>query len=181
MIRRDPRQCGHTLLELLIVVSIFALFGAVFTDGFASSSALVDDSRVRHRADERLRRNMEAVANLLRGADIDTVTGFASNGIAVDQLHFARVDTVDRDGPIYVGTESIEWRAEGGSVDGVANPGRLVWVLDGVETIIATRVPRYSFEAEFGAGALMIRMSTYYSREGRVSVARGETAVALRN
>ena len=141
----------------------------------------MDDSRVRHRAEERLRRNVEAVANVLRGADIDTVSGFDATGRAIDTVYFARLHTVDRDGPIYVGAESIEWRADATPVDGVANPGRLVHVLDGVESVLATRVPEGGFETRFDDGALVIRLQTYYSSEGRAEVAQGETAVSLRN
>lgn len=178
--RHTSRQRGITIVEFILVVAIFALFTMVLTDVFMSSSNLVTSARTEHRAQERLRRNMEAVSNVLRGAAMDTLAGFDPSGNA-ETLQFARIDTVDGQGPIYFGNESIAWEATAGSVDGVPTPGRLVHRIDGTARVVATRVPQTGFTARLEDGALVIRMRTYYSSQGRAVFATGETAVALRN
>jgi type II secretory pathway pseudopilin PulG len=177
---RRTSQRGITIVEFILVVAIFALFSMVLTDVFMSSSSLVTSSRTEHRAQERLRRNMEAVSNVLRGAALDTLSGFNGAGEA-NTLQFARIDSVDGQGPIYLGSESLVWEPVAGSVDGVPAPGQIVHTLDGTRSVIATRVPQPGFTARLEEGALVIRMQTYYSSQGRAVFATGSTAVALRN
>jgi hypothetical protein len=174
-------QRGMTVIEVTLVVGIFAVLGMVSIDIFVSSNELVDSSRSRHRAEERLRRNFEAIANVMRAADIDTLDGFDEDTGAATTLQFARVDGVDREGTVYLGDETLEWRALDISVDGVESPGQIVHTLAGVETVLATRVPASGFEVRLEDGVLVIHLQTYYSRQGHTNVAEGVTAVAVRN
>jgi hypothetical protein len=117
----------------------------------------------------------------LRGADIETLGGFDANGRAVEPT-FQRVTGADMLGRTYDATESIRWLQTSGSVDGIQHPGRVVHEKDGVETLLAARVPKDTFSVVLDGSTLVIHLTTYSSASARrTATVSGQTAVALRN
>jgi hypothetical protein len=173
-------RAGFSLVELLLGSTLMIMFLLAFGRVFASSESLAQDSRMTLRANEDLRRNLEAVANVLRDADFDTLEGFDLSGEATTPS-FARVTGADAYGKTYGSVESIAWRPAAAPVRGVARPGYLVHVVDGEETVIADRVPAYGFKLVMEDGTLVIRISTYYAVDGAHTQVHGATGVALRN
>jgi len=173
-------QAGFGALEFAIVVGITALFLATFSDVFSTSDELAHLSRVNHRAQEELRRNLEAVANVLRGAELDSIEGFDEDGTATNPT-FGRVVGVDAVGRIYDGAEELRWVATSEKVNGVTSPGEILHIRDGVKTVVARKVPKDGFRLSVEAGTLAVWLQTYYTAEHETQVVAGETAVSLRN
>lgn len=177
---RTRSQAGWTLWETIVALNLTAIALTVFGGVFSSSESLVRETRARHRAEETLRRNLEALANVLRAADISTLDGFDENGTSTN-LFFARVTGVDEIGPTYGAGEELRWQASPTPVSGVPEPGRVVHVKDGVETLVADRVPKGAFTAWLEGNALVVEVKTYYAVDNHVAEVTGSTAVALRN
>ena len=177
---RRARQSGFTMIEVAIASVFVALTFAVFGEVFSSTSGLSRESRGNLRAQEELRRNLEAVANVLRGVDIDTLDGFDADGRAT-QPEFQRVTGADAYGRTYDGAEQLYWQSAP-SVDGISNPGRVVHAKGAVVTMIADRVPQGGFVVVLDGTRLVVQLSTYYVTSERATVTvSGETAVSLRN
>ncbi len=66
-------------------------------------------------------------------------------------------------------------------MDGVASPGQVLHVRDGVTNVIARRVPKDGFRISTESGTLTIWMQTYYSAEHVTRTSTGTTSVSLRN
>jgi len=177
---RARRQYGWTLWETIIGVSIIALAMLAFTNVFSSTETLVRDGRAKHRAEETLRRNLEALANVLRDADKDTLGNFDANGRSANPS-FSKVTSVDDVGPVYGPLEEIHWSATSGAVPGVASPGKVVRVVNGVESVLADRVPAGTFLVHWEQGTLVVEVSTYHVVNDHTELVRGRTAVAVRN
>lgn len=177
---RTRHQGGWTLWETVVAINLVAIALTVFGGIFASSDSLVRETRARHRAEENLRRNLESLANVLRAADKTTLDGFDAQGMSTN-LFFARVTGVDEIGPTYGPGEELRWVASMSPVPGVPSPGRVVHVSDGVERIVADRVPQGSFSAWLEGGALVVQVRTYYAVDNQIAEVKGSTAVALRN
>jgi Tfp pilus assembly protein PilX len=177
---RPHPQRGWTLWETLIGISIIALLALTFSRVFNSSERLATETRTRHRAEESLRRNLEALANVLRDADVGTLDGFDSDGESTNPS-FARITNVDATGPVYSPVEELRWTSSSASVPGVVAPGRVVHVRNGTERLVANNVPSGGFSVVRQAGALVLRVQTYYAVNGHLEWAQGTTAVALRN
>jgi len=173
-------RSGFTLLEVVLAATLMAAFLLGFGRVFASSEDLAKDSRLCLRAQEDLRRNLEAVANVLRDVEFETLDGFDLAGVATAPS-FARVTGADAFGRTYDSREAIAWRPVPGPVPGVAQPGRLVHVRGGRETLLANRVPAQGFRVEMREGTLVIRISTYYAADNASTVVHGATGVAVRN
>ncbi len=174
------RQAGFTFIEIAIVALILTSAFAVFAQVFQSSDGLVKRSRAALRAHEDLRRNLEAIANVLRGADIDTLGGFDSTGTAVKPT-FQRVTGADMVGRTYGVVESIYW-VSAPSIDGIANPGRVVHTKGATISLLADRVPQGGFSVTLDGTTLVISLVTYASTSQReTATVSGTTAVAFRN
>lgn len=179
--RSSRNTRGYTIVELLLVVGVIPILLAAVGNVFVSSEGLVQKSRANLRAHEELRRNLEAIANVVRDADIDTVGGFDDTGWAC-QPTFAKVVGADLTDRIYEGPQQLRWVPTAQDVDDVASPGAVVHVNDGTTRIVATRVPEGGFKVRLEGGRLKIRMSTYYATSARqLAQVTGETSVALRN
>jgi hypothetical protein len=168
----------EVVVMAVIMGGAFAVFGEVFT----TSDGLVREARANLRAHEDLRRNLEAIANTLRGVDLDTLGGFDEEGVATTPS-FRRVIGADASGRLYDSTETLQWEAVSHAVNGVSHPGRIVGVKDGVSTLLADRVPMGGFRVTLQGNALLISLSTYASTsDPRVVTVTGDTAVvSLRN
>jgi hypothetical protein len=180
-VRRRRNQAGFTVVEVAVASIFVALTFAVFGEVFSSTSGLSRESRATLRAQEELRRNLEAVANVLRGVDIDTLEGFDGDGVATTP-EFQRVTGADAFGRTYAGGEQLLWQSAPGTADGIQNPGRVVHSKAGETTLIADRVPQGGFRVVLDGTRLVIQLSTYYTTSERSTVTvSGETAVSLRN
>jgi prepilin-type N-terminal cleavage/methylation domain-containing protein len=174
-------QAGFTLIEVGVVMLILGGAFAVFANVFTSSENLAEDSRAMLRAHEDLRRNLEAVANVVRGVDIDTLGGIDAQGVS-KQPTFQRVTGADMIGRTYDAVETIYWVAATQGVDGIANPGRVVHVKSGVTTLLADRVPKDGFWVTLDGTTLVIHLTTYASTSARrTATVSGKTAVSFRN
>jgi hypothetical protein len=178
---RRASQHGYTFVEIAVVAAIMAIGFAAFGQVFGSSDGLVDGSRSHLRAHEDLRRNLEAVANALRGADIDTLGGFDPDGRATVPT-FQRVTGADALGRTYDPVEELRWEGVDRKVNGIESPGRVVRIQDGVETLVADRVPKDGFAVTLEGNTLVVQLSTYASTaDRRIVTVTGSTAISLRN
>ncbi|MDJ0522306.1 MAG: type II secretion system protein [Planctomycetota bacterium] len=178
--RRSPRQGGWTIWETLVAVNVLGMAALLIGGLFAS----MEDAR--HRAQARqvargdLQRNLEALATVLRRADLRTLDGFDSAGRSARPL-FARA-TIERDGTRTVGPrEELRWSAVSADVPGVASPGRIVHVREGAEQILAENVPGGQFTVRWDGGMLVVELATYHVVGDHAQVVRGSTAVLVRN
>jgi prepilin-type N-terminal cleavage/methylation domain-containing protein len=180
---RPPRrtQAGFTFFEVAVVMAILGAALAVFGNVFSTSEALAEESRATLRAHEDLRRNLEAVANVVRGADIDTLGGIDAQGTST-QPTFQRVTGADMIGRTYDAVETISWVPHTQGIDGITNPGRVVHVKSGVTTLLADRVPKDGFWVTLDGTTLVIHLTTYSSTSARrTATVSGKTAVSFRN
>ena len=173
-------HAGWTLWETMVGTSILALATLAFTNVFISTEDLVRDGRTKHRAEENLRRNLEAIANVLRDIEADSIDGFDEAGRSTNPS-FARVTGADRLGRTYGPAEELRWSPSTGHVPGVESPGRIVHVQDGLERLIADRVPEGSFSVFWDSGALVVEIATYYVVDNHLELVQGRTGVAVRN
>jgi len=104
------------------VISLLGLALSALTSLFGSNSDLAADTRAQLRAEAAHRQNMAALARVLRGVDIQSLTGFDPKGIAT-QPAFGRVTGASLDELTYVGDERLAWMPATIGVDGVTKPG----------------------------------------------------------
>lgn len=178
--RTSHSQSGWTLWETIVGLSIIALALVVFGGVFTSTETLVRDGRAKHRAEETLRRNLEALANVLRDADRATLDGFDATGKSLNPV-FAKVVGVDEVGVVHGPDEELRWSASPGTVPGVAAPGKVVHVRNGIERVVAERVPAGAFSVTWQAGTLVLEVSAYHVVNNHTELVRGRTAIAVRN
>jgi prepilin-type N-terminal cleavage/methylation domain-containing protein len=175
------KQAGFTFLEIAVVMLILGSAFAAFATVFQSSEGLAEESRAALRAHEDLRRNLEAVANVVRGVDIDTLGGLDADGSSTRPT-FQRVTGADMLGRTYDATETIFWVALAQPVDGIANAGQVVHEKAGVRTLLADRVPNNGFRVTLDGTTLVIHLTTYSSTSARrTATVSGQTAVSFRN
>ena len=180
MSKLTNRQAGWTLWETMVSINIVAIAILAFGSVFSSTETLVRDGRTKHRAEETLRRNLEAVVNVLRDAEADTLDGFDAYGRSANPT-FSRVTGADRIGRLYGPLEELRWSASAVDVPGVAAPGRLMHVSNGVERLIADRVPAGAFSVYWDDGTLVVELSTYHVINNHLELVRGRTGIAVRN
>ena len=173
-------QAGWTLWETIVGMSILTLAALTFGKVFTSTENLVTDGRAKHRAEETLRRNLEAIANVLRDVEGDSIEGFDDAG-RTENPSFARVTGADRVGLIYGPEEELRWSAAGGAVPGVNAPGRVVHVRGGTERLVADRVPEGEFALFWDNDTLVVELTTYYVVDNHLELVQGRTGVAVRN
>lgn len=173
-------QAGWTLWETMVAVSLLALVLLVFTELFVTSESLVRDTRAKHRAEETLRRNLEALSNVVRDVALSSVDGFDDDGVATNPT-FSRVTGADTTGQIYSALEELQWRPSGVPVRGVTSPGQVLHVRGGVAVLVADRVPDGGFSVWVDGKTLVLEVRTYYVVRDHLEVVAGSTAVALRN
>ena len=178
--RARHRQAGYTAIEMMIGLLILPFLVGAIGRAFGSSNEHIQESRVVLRAHEDLRRNLEAIANVVRDADIDTLANFTSG--TATQPQFQRVIGADHLGRLYAGAEELRWMPVAGPVNGVAQPGVVVHSRGGVDRIVAVRVPQGGFLVRLEGNNLVILLTNYYSTSAaHVTSISGQTAVALRN
>ncbi|MDF1701145.1 MAG: type II secretion system protein [Planctomycetota bacterium] len=178
---RRPSQRGFTMFEIIVVTSLIALALASIGPLFTSNTNLVEDSRALQRAEAAHRRNMAAVARVLRGVDIQTLSGFDSLGTTT-QPQFSRVTGADLDDLTYAGHEQLRWIEAPIAVDGVKNPGAVYLEQAGQRTLVADRVPAGGFRVRQEGQSLVIELRTYWTTSaGRSVSTASESVISVRN
>ena len=178
-----PRPAtGFSLIELILASSLVAMLTAVLAATFTTSSGLSNQSTTTLRVHEDHRRNLDAIANALRGAATASVTGFDVNGNAT-QPTFQNVIGIEDDGTLTLDSAcQITWRKNGETVPGVSQPGELIVTQGGQKSVLARRVPSGSFQVTRLGGTLRIQLTTYCLGPRRtLETVAGQTSVTLRN
>ncbi len=174
-------QHGFTIFEVIVVTSLIALILASLGPTFTSNDNLVQDSRAHQRAEAEHRRNMAALARVLRGVDIQTLAGFDTNGNSTAPT-FSRVTGADLDDLTYSGDEGLRWIASPVPVDGVENPGAVYLERDGTRQLVANRVPAGGFRVVQQGQSLVVHLTTYYTTSRSRSVTKtSQSAISVRN
>ena len=143
------RDAGFTFIEIAISLSILLSFLAVMSGLLTSTDELSKTSHIRTRAVAEHRRNLESLSSVLRTADIRTLKGFDTNGVASNPM-FNRVTGVDIADLALAEEEEIVWRRSAQRVNGVVDAGALWLVSKADERILADRVPQGGFQVRPG-------------------------------
>lgn len=174
-------ESGFSLVETMVASGLVLGLAMVIGSVFAATAGVCRQSKVVLQANEDQRRNLDALANLLRAAASDTFSGFSANGTSAAPS-FQCVTGADAAGRTLDATQVVTWRANGDNVPGLTNPGELVVTKGGVATVIARRVPGDGFLVTLLGSTLKIELTTYaYGSDRRVATVSGEVAIALRN
>ena len=115
-----------------------------------------------------------------RSASATSLSGFNVYGVATAP-QFNPVTGMTA-GSVTLGpTTTIQWQT-GAACSGVANPGNIVMVANGVTTRLVPRVASGAFTVTKAGTALTIHVVTYSPIEGGgVAYETGDTTVAVRN
>ena len=161
-----------------------ALMGLLFTvlgPLLSTNTDLVADTRAHQRAESAHRRNMAALGRVLRGVDIQSLSGFDMSGIAT-QPSFARVTGASLEDLTTIGDESLLWMPSTLGVDGVNKPGAVYLLRDGKRYLVADRVPAGNFHVRQEGQNLVIHLTTYFATsQSRVVTKTSESVVSVRN
>ncbi len=181
-----PRgAAGWTMWESLVTLNVVALGVLLVTGLFTSMETARHRAHARQIARKTLQTNLEALARVLRPADLRTLDGFDragrserplfSRGLVTDSIE--ALDSEALDGT----SEELRWVAAEEQVPGVAAPGRVVHIRDGVERTVAEGVPGGTFSVHWDEGMLVVELATYHTFEDETQVVRGSTSVLVRN
>lgn len=178
---RAPAARGFTIYEVVIVISIIGLLLTALGSVLASNSDLAADTRAHQRAESAHRQNMAALGRVLRGVDVQSLTGFDNNGVATVP-QFGRVSGAALDELTYIGDERLAWQPAPLAVNGVAKPGAVYLLRNGDRFLVADRVPDGGFHVRQEGQNLVIHLTTYYSTSQRRVVNKtSEAVVSIRN
>jgi len=181
MSRQAARNGGFTLYEVVIVVTLMALAISALGPVLSTNDGLAKDTRAHQRAEAAHRKNMVALARVLRGIDIQSLDGFDSKGIATSP-EFGRVTGADLDDLTYRGDEKLSWMPSPIGVDGVERPGAVYLLRDGRRFLVADRVPAGGFFVRQEGQNLVIHLTTYYATSApRLVTKTSESVVSVRN
>jgi type II secretory pathway pseudopilin PulG len=180
----NRRNSGNTLVEVVFVTALFVSLLASFVSVYHTTSSFSARSTAVMRANEEQQRNLEAIANLMRGAAVSSLGGFDPNGISTAPS-FQVVTGVDAAGNRVLGpAQTLSWRATGGNIHGVPNPGEVTVSIGGVQTTLASRIPNGGFRVTRTANTLRVTLSSFYTMsdiDQTVATTSGDVSVALRN
>jgi prepilin-type N-terminal cleavage/methylation domain-containing protein len=179
--RQTAANRGFTIYEVVIVMTLMGLALAGLGPIFSSNDALAKDTHAHQQAEATHRKNMVALARVLRGVDIQSLAGFGSDGVATTP-EFGRVTGADLDDLTYSGDEKLIWMPSPLGVDGVTRPGAVYLMRDGKRFLVADRVPADSFFVRQEGQNLVIHLTTYYATSARRLVMKtSESVVSVRN
>jgi prepilin-type N-terminal cleavage/methylation domain-containing protein len=177
---RARAQAGFTFFETMVVVAVGGVLYLLLGESLSTSSKLSSTTRAELQVNDDVRRSLDAIAGILRGASWETLDGFNQQDVAVTPS-FQRVIGSSAQGYVLDSVESLSWRSAR-SADGIDYAGEVVHVKDGETTVVAPRVPGGGFRVERTGTTLKIVLTTYASTSQRVVTQRtSETLVALRN
>lgn len=180
----NHRQAGSTLIEVVFVTALFVSLMASFVSVYNSTSSFSARSSAVMRANEEQQRNLDAIANLLRGAALTSLGGFNAAGQSTAPT-FQVVTGADAGGNRVLGpVQTLGWRTVGGNVHGIQNPGEVTLTVNGVTTSLASNIPKGGFLVTLSANTLRVTLTTYYSLSDAtqtVATTSGDLSVSLRN
>ncbi len=179
--RRLRRSAGFSMVESAVALAFFAGLAAAMGGVFATTTGLTNRVHADVSSGLSNRRSLEHIADLLRGASGDTMSGFDATGVATT-LRFQWVTGMSGNLPVYSSTATLKWSATPTSVTGVSSPGEVVMEQGGVTRRVAARVPSGGFYVTQSGNGVSIHLETYAPLvNGGVSRASGDTFVSLRN
>jgi prepilin-type N-terminal cleavage/methylation domain-containing protein len=174
------RAAGFTMVEISVVAALFSLLLASVSGVFRSSSQLASDSRATLRVHEEHRRNLEALATVLRAGELSTFSNF-SGGTSTNP-RFERVTGAGQFGLTTGGVEELLWVQDSSPVDGVGVAGKVRHVTATGSRLVADRVPKDGFLVVQDGDNLIVKLTTYYTTsEGKTARLSGESTVFVRN
>jgi type II secretory pathway pseudopilin PulG len=174
---RRTSQAGFTFIETTLVAVIFVGLVGMFGRAFSTSDGVMRESRAALRANEDLRRNLDSIANSLRGASASSLANFAADSTSTAPSYKC-VTGLDSTGACVLGAaQTLQWQADSGT----SKPGRLVLVSGGVSTTIARGVPTGGFKAFLEGNSLRVQLSTRYTTARGNTTITGDVSVSLRN
>jgi prepilin-type N-terminal cleavage/methylation domain-containing protein len=172
---------GFTFFEVIVALSVIAIGYTTLGSVFRTNTNMVEESRALQRAEGAHRKNMAALSRVLRGIDIQTLTGVNSEGVAASP-GFSRVTGADLEDLTYTGSEQLLWLPAPVSVAGVPSPGAIYLLRDGERYLVADRVPKGAFYVRQEGLSLVIHLSTYWSTSARRLATRtSESVISVRN
>jgi prepilin-type N-terminal cleavage/methylation domain-containing protein len=181
--RAPRRQPGFTLVELVVVTALFVTMMMIFVSVYHATSSFSNRTSAVIKSNEEQQRNLDVIANLLRGAALSSLAGFDAGGVSTSPS-FQLATGADATGRILGPVQTLAWRAAATPLDGVANPGEIALTQNGVTTTLATRVPKGGFLVTRSANTLRVTLSTYYTMsdpDRTVATITGDVSVSLRN
>jgi prepilin-type N-terminal cleavage/methylation domain-containing protein len=179
--RNAHRQRGFTVLEASVVLAVFGGLLTLVARSFTATNGLVNDTQAEVRAQDEARRDLQAIADVLRGAAVTSLSGFDATSVATD-LTFQRATGAVGGVATFDAAEEMTWQPATAPVNGVANPGQVVVTQGGVSRVLATRVAGGGFSVLQQGNTLVVRLSTYYSTAARVTKTLStSTSISLRN
>ena len=174
------RASGFTLYEVIIVASLVGFLLSATTTLFSTNNNLASETRAHQLAEAAHRQNHAAIARVLRGIDIQTLSGF-SGGVATAPS-FRRVTGMSTGDLTYKGDETLLWVEAPIAVNGVEKAGAIYLERGGARTLVADRVPRGGFQVTQEGQSLVVELTTYYSTSsGSVVSKTSESVISIRN
>jgi type II secretory pathway pseudopilin PulG len=177
-------QAGSTLIEVVFVTALFVSLMASFVSVYNTTSSFSARSSAVLRANEEHQRNLDVIANLLRGAALSSLGNFDASGKSTAPT-FQVVTGADAGGNRVLGpVQTLGWRTVGGNVHGVQNPGEVTVTVGGVTTSLASNIPKGGFLVTLSANTLRVTLTTYYSLSDAtqtLATTSGDVSVSLRN
>lgn len=177
---RQRRERGLGMVEVIVVIACAACIAYVATSLIGTSRIVVDQSRAAVRAASENRRGLEAIANVLRSATVDSLDGFTA-GVSESPSFARAVDAVE-DEPEIGEVETIAWRASTTPWNGDGVIGELWLQRTSGDEMLANRVPQGGFTVRKTGRLLEVDLTTAYVTEGgsEAQIA-SRTSVAVRN
>lgn len=177
---RTRSTAGFTFFEMAVVMAAAGMLYLLLGQTLSGAARLSSASRASLQAGDDLRRSLDAIASVLRGASWSSLGGFDANDVAT-QPTFQRAIGSDINGTLLDTVETLRWRPAR-AADGIQYAGEVVLEKAGQVTVLAPRVPSGGFRVERTGTTLKVLLTTYASTSQRVvSQTTAETLVALRN
>ncbi len=178
--RRARTRSGVTMLEVVVSIAIFTSLIAGIGAILSSMIGLSERSRAGLAASEGNRVALERISNVLRGADAASLAGFNGSGVAVTP-QFCTATGMASGARTLSTVATLQWQPAA-PARGVANPGDVVLVRDGVPVRVAAHVPAGGFSVTRRGDSLLVHVETFAVQvSGDPSHASGDALVRLRN
>jgi prepilin-type N-terminal cleavage/methylation domain-containing protein len=185
---RLRRSSGFSLVEVVVVTALFASLVGTLVTVHKTTLDFTRRTYAEMRANEEQQRNLAAIANVLRGAAVSSLTGFNVAGIATAPS-FQTVTGADAAGRILGPVQSLAWTActsteacgcGGGST--ASNMGDLELAVGLAKVTLASGVAKGGFVVTKSANTLKVTITTRYSTDDQTTATvTGDVSVSLRN
>ena len=178
--RTRRKSLGMTMVETAVSVAILASIAGGVAGVMRASGGLSRQSRANQIASQQNRRALERITNALRGASLDSLSGFDGSGLATTP-QFQPVTGMAGNVPVLGTSQTIQWYSQKDPC-GAANAGRVDIVKNGVRTCLADRVQSGGFRVALSGSTLKVFLTTYTpTAQGGLINASGEASVTIRN